>query len=255
MCACWKAKGNEPPRGLQELVGARVDAGFALHGFQQHAANLRALLGEERFQRGDVVGRRRDEAVGQRLEDLLLDRLGRRGQRGQGAAVEAALQRHDEPGRLRLAARLGAHAPVQACQLDGAFVGLGAGVREEGLPRHLLIGGRGLVEQVGQALRKLAATFYIVVVAHVHEARGLFGDRGDERGMAVPHADDADAPDEVQVLAPLGVAHRHAPAAFQLDRLASEGVHDVALFEVLLLLQGHGSLRFPATVGGRCSNA
>ena len=76
-----------------------------------------------------VVPRHVPEPVGHRLERLVLGRLARRRQRRQRATVEAAVGAHD---------RVPAATAVLAGQLDGALVGLGAGVGEE----HLALAGR-----------------------------------------------------------------------------------------------------------------
>ena len=166
--------------------------------------------------------------------------------------MEAAFERDDEargslfrsmhgvrPGALRLDAGGGALAGVKARQLDGAFVGLGARVREERLPGGLVGLRNRLVQQAGQQAGHFAAVFHVVIVAHMHELFGLQGQRRGHGRVAVAQADRADAADEVEVFAAFVVEHRHAAAPHQLHGLAGERAHDIGRLEALFRRQAH----------------
>ena len=112
--------------------------------------------------------------------------------------MEAAVERDDDARRggrggaglvLPCPGGAGLHlrplAGVQARQLDGALVGLGARVREEALPRLRVLGGA-VVEQVGEAASHFPTAFDVVVVAHVDELFRLLLQRADDGRMAVP---------------------------------------------------------------------
>ena len=180
----------------------------------------------------------------QRLEGLLLGRLGRGGKRRQGAAVEALGQRDDEArGQLGVfAGGLRAATGVQARQLDGALVGLGAGVREEGLPR---LGARLIdvgVQHVRQQLGHFPAVLDVVVVAHVDELGRLIAHGLHDGGVAVAEAADADAGEEVEVLVAGIVDERHAVAFDEFHGLAGEGAHHVFGFQGHFAGESHGML-------------
>ena len=100
---------------------AGLHAALALHRLEQDGGHRRV---DGRLQGVEVVPGHVAEALGQRLERLVLGRLAGGVQRGQGAAVERAVGAdHD----------VAAVAAPLAGQLDGALVGLGARVGEEHL--------------------------------------------------------------------------------------------------------------------------
>ena len=138
----------------------RDDPAFALDGFKQDgAAGIRVQL---LFHIGQVARLGIDKARGQGQEILVEYLLPGGGQGGQGAAVEAAFQGQD--GGVLRPQMLG---PVFAGHLDGAFVGLRAGVAEE----HLLHPGA-LTEHGGQ----FGAGLCVVKVRGVLQSGGLFAD-------------------------------------------------------------------------------
>ena len=128
---------------------------------------------------------------------------------------------------------------MQPSYLDGAFVGLGAGVGEERLPRRAISRWRLGIQQVGQHARHLAAMLYIVVVAHVDELGRLALHRRHKRRRAMAERHHAYAAEEVEVFGARVVVEAHPLAAHELHRLARERGHDVLGFEGLLFLQGH----------------
>ena len=72
--------------GRREVLGdRRPHAALPLHDLEHHRGDG---VVERLVERGDVVERHVDEALGQRRERLLLARLARGGKRGQRAAVE-----------------------------------------------------------------------------------------------------------------------------------------------------------------------
>lgn len=142
--------------------------------------------------------------------------------RRQGAAVKALGQRDDEArGQLGIfAGGFRAATGVQARQLDGALVGLGAGVREEGLPR---LGARLIdvgVQHVRQQLGHFPAVLDVVVVAHVDELGRLIAHGLHDGGVAVAEAADTDAGEEIEVLVAGIVDERHAVAFDEFHGLA-----------------------------------
>ena len=111
----------EPADALEVLGRRRVHAALALHRLEQHRGHRRV---EGRLERVEVVPGDVPEALGQRLERLVLGGLAGGVERGEGAAVERAEGAHDD---------VAAPAAELAGQLEGALVGLGAGVGEEHL--------------------------------------------------------------------------------------------------------------------------
>ena len=237
---------------LQELGRAGMHAALALHALHHDGADGIPLRFEQGLERRHVVDGRAGEAVGQRPERLLFRRLGRGGQRGERAAMEARIERDDDAGRglarsrngglvgaFGLGARGGALLGVQARKLERAFVRLGAGVGEEASPRRALGFGNARVQQVGHSAGDLAAMLDVIVVAHVHERARLLLERGDERRMAVAEACRPHARHEVKIGAARVVDHLHASSGDELDGLAGVGLHEVGRFEFALLDVGH----------------
>ena len=97
---CTSSTMNSSPRSSHSrrtawkysAVGG-VHAALALHGFEQHGGDRRV---ERRLERVDVVPRHVAEALGQRLERLVLLRLAGGVQRGERAPVERAVGAHDD---------------------------------------------------------------------------------------------------------------------------------------------------------------
>ena len=87
---------------------------------------------------------------------------------------------------------------------------------------------RGRPDRRGELLGQLPLQRVIEQVRRVEERRGLIRDRAGEPGVRVAERRDADAREQVQVLAALGVPQAHALAADQRDRLAPIGLQHVA---------------------------
>ena len=138
-------------------------------------------------------------------------------------------------------ARCSKLARMQTCELDGAFVGLRARVREKRLPRFALVFRNARVEQIGQLAGHFAATLDVVVVAHMHERFRLRGKGGGNGRVAVPQAHGADTGYEIEVFVAGVVVNVHALAAHQTDRLAPESVHDVGFLKFLFHCKTHGA--------------
>jgi hypothetical protein len=148
----------------------------------------------------------------QRLEARLDLAAAGGGQGGHGAAVKAAF--HDDDGRPRHVAFV----TVQAGDLDGGFVGLGAAVGEEN-PVH-----------AGQRAQAVGQTFLLgnaVQVGGVHDGAGLGGDRAGDPGMRVAEAAHGDAGERVQITPALGVFQPGTLAADEGHVLALVGVHQM----------------------------
>ena len=119
----------EPADALEVLGGRGVHPALALHRLEQHGGDRRV---ERRLERVEVVPGDVAEALGERLERLVLGRLPGGVQGGEGAAVEGA------EGADHHVAAPAAEPPGQ---LEGALVGLGAGVGEEHLAPQCPVGG------------------------------------------------------------------------------------------------------------------
>ena len=115
------------------VAGGRVHAALALHRLEQDRG--RRVGSRRRSSVVEVVPRDVAEPLGQRLERLVLGRLAGGVERGERAAVEAAVGADTTTWRPR--------PPELAGELDGALVGLGAGVGEE----HLAAGRRAVADE------------------------------------------------------------------------------------------------------------
>ncbi len=197
----------EPADALEVLGGGGVDAALALHGFEQHRGHRRI---EGRLERVEVVPGDVPEALGQRLERLVLGRLPGGVQRGQGAAVERAEGAHDD---------VAAAAAELPGQLEGALVGLGPGVGEEHLAPGALGGPARLAgaEQPVERAGHLPADVGAEEVGDVQQRLGLLVQRGGHRRVAVAEAGDGEAREQVEVPAcrpcPTATTPRRARAA------------------------------------------
>ena len=148
--------------------------------------------------------------------------------------MEAAIHRNDG-----LAAA--AHLPgVQTGKLDGAFVGLCAGVGEEYRPRCAEELGHANVQHVGEELSHLATLLDVIVVAYVDELSSLLLDSVHDSRMTMTQAVYADAGNEVEVGFALFVLNLHARAFNQQNRLARKSVHDEAIVKLLYFIKTHG---------------
>ena len=195
--------------------GGRVDPALALHRLEQHGGHRRvegSLEGVE-VDPGHVA-----EPLGQRLERLVLGGLAGGVQRGERAAVEGAEGAHDD---------VAAPPTELAGQLDGALVGLGAGVGEEDLAAPSAAS-RGGAEQAVEGGGDLRTDRGAEEVRHVQQGGGLLGDGLGDGRMAVTEARDGEPGEEVEVLLAVAVPHPGARAPDELDRRRRVGRHQRA---------------------------
>ncbi len=176
---------------LQEAGRGRHHPALALHRLDHHRGHVAG--GHRRLQLGDVVEVDVAEATGQRLVAFLVLGLRGGGDRGQGAAVEAAAEGDDHALLRRAALRAG---PL-AHQLDRRLVGLGAGIAQE----HALGEAAGADEFLGKAQRRFA----VEDVAGVPQLAGLLDQRRVQVRIVVAWATDRDAGGQVDVLAAFAV--------------------------------------------------
>ena len=131
-----------------------MHAAFALHDLKNDGAYV--VIGECCLERRDVILRNVDESARQRLEGLLLQRLCGGSERCECAAVEAVRDGNDCGAAVTETLR------VETCELDGAFVGFCARIREERLPLDGLARIGGAAQNVRQLLGDLAAVLDVV---------------------------------------------------------------------------------------------
>src|SRR5262249_6877321 len=155
------------------------------------------------------------EAARKRLEAVMVLLLGRRGDSGQGPAVESTAHRDD----VAAVARSVLLGPLPG-QLDRRLVGLGSGVREE----HP-VGERVVAEQLGQVrLRR-----NVKEVRDVEQRRRLLPHRTHDFGMAMAQRGHRDAPREVEILLPFGVPDANPFPANEGERITLRGGHEVTV--------------------------
>ena len=89
---------------------------------------------------------------------------------------------------------------------------------------------RGRPDRLRQPLGQLALQRVKEQVRRVHQRLRLFGDRARQARMRVAERRDADAGQQVEVLAPFGVVQAHALAAHERHRLAAVGLQHMPRF-------------------------
>ena len=136
--------------------------------------------------------------------------------------MKALGQRDDEArGQLGIfAGGFRAATGVQARQLDGALVGLGAGVGKENLIEAAVL---------DDELRGLDGGLIVEVVGAVQDRVGALFEALHDRGMAVTETVDGDTADEVEVLVAVLVEDVDALAA-----LHGDGHTDMVAVEILV---------------------
>ena len=200
----------ELPDRLNILRVQRHNAALALHQLQHHRAGMAVHQLGQRLQ---VARRGVEEALVEGAEVVVEHLLTGGGQGGDGAAVEAVHQRDDGIAALAVVVEA-----VLAGRLDGALVGLGAGVAEEDLAH---------AGALAQLFGQLAARGGVVEVRRMLELVGLFGHGLGPVHITVAKAVDADAAGEIQILLALRALGVQAVALFQHDGIAVIGVQDV----------------------------
>ncbi len=184
-----------------ELGTGRHHPALALHRLEHHSGNIAS--GHRCFKLGDIVEIDIAEATGQRLVAFLVLRLGGSGDRGQGAAMEAATEGHNET-LLRAPALC---AGPLANQLDRHFIGFGAGIAQE----HALGEARDVHQLLCQMQRRLAVEH----VAGVPQLVGLLEQGSLQIRVVVAQAAHRDAGGQVDELATLRIPKSGALAALQ----------------------------------------
>ena len=226
------------PQGLEEGGRGHVDPAFALDGLDDHPAGF---FGDEVPEAGFVVVGAVDEAGDHGAEGFLVFGVRRRGQAAHGPPVEGIVEADDlvlRPGRLP-------HLADLPGELDGGFVGLGAGVADEDLGRvgHGACGARLLDHE----LREGAGPGVVVQVGSVDQRPRLLPDQFRHLGVAVAQRVDGDARGEVEVFPVLDVPE---VAAFASDHHGRGA--DVGRDHVLgVLADDGGGLRIARWVGVR----
>ncbi len=213
----------QPPHALEELDGGRVDPAFALHRLEEDRGHRRV---DGRLERVEVVPRDVAEPLGQRLERLVLGRLARGVQGGQGAAVEGAVGADDLV--LPVAAPL-------AGELQRGLVGLGAGVGEEDLAAA--------AQEPVERGRQRAVVLVGEQVRDVHQLAGLPSERVGHLRVGVAERGDGQAPQEVEVAPAVGVVQLRAAPVHELDRGRRIGAHEGAVGEGGRVLRHRGRPR------------
>ena len=172
------------PCGLDVFLRQAVHAALALNGFDQQGAYVAHV--QRRLQRVCVVGGHMPESLREGPE-IMMERILPRGrQRGEGAAVEAVFQREDDGAHV-FAVLEGA---VTTRGLDGAFVGLRAGVAE----KHALH-----ARALAQALRQERLRRGVVQVAGVGKLPGLRAHRRDPALIPIAQGIHGDAAAHVDI--------------------------------------------------------
>ena len=106
------------------------------------------------------------------------------------------------------------------CQFDSAFVGFRPAVAEKNFAAET---------QAGDFRRELCLRFDMKPVGDMEQLPGLFADRPNHLGMAMPEVVNRHAGEEVEVFVSRRVPDMHALAFNQSDRIAAVGGGDVAL--------------------------
>ena len=182
---------------LPQIVGTSdADAAFPLNRLDQHRNDAGRLVcrAAHRF---DVVVGNPQETRHQRLKALLLRRIAGGRECGQGAAMKAVFH-HEDLGLRHLPA-----VPMQACELECGFVGLGARVAKED-PLH--------ARQRAQTFAQLLLPVDAEHVGGVQQQSGLLGDDGGNLRMGMAQAGDGDTRDGVQVLHVVRIPQTRAAA-------------------------------------------
>ena len=170
-------------QALDEFDRACRNAALALDRLDHEAGGG---VVDQRQRRFEIVERRIAEAGQQRLEPVTHLRLIGRRDRAHRAAVKGVVE-----GDQRRALRISVRVVIPPRGLDRALDRFGARIGEE----HRV--GKAVVDD---PLRELLALRRAVQVRHVHQRRGLLGDRLDQFGMAVAERVDRDAGREIEIL-------------------------------------------------------
>ncbi len=186
----------------EEVGIGDVDAALALDGFDEYGAGL-GIDGV--LESGEVVVGDVGEAGDEGSESCLIVGGGGGGKGAEGSSVET----FEEGDDFEWGVVGGGVGGGEASELDGGFVGFGAGVAEEGAAVESL----GL-EMLGEADLGLG----VKLVAGGPEGVGLPGDGGDEGGVAVAEDGAAEAGEEIEIGVTVGVGEAGALSADESRR-------------------------------------
>ncbi len=189
------------------------DATFTLHDFHEHGGSFRRYGG---FKGVQITPRHGLEAFGHGREAVLKAFLPRGGHGRVGAPVKSLVERDDLVG---VAVPHPLH--VAPGQLDLRFVGLRAGIAEEGLAE---------VGEGEQLLGQIELFLLIKKVAHVDELAGLFFDDLRQFLVAMPEARHRDARQQVDVFLAVDVGKPGALAAGDGDGIAPVAAAEEGFF-------------------------
>ena len=202
----------------------RPDAAFALQRLTEHGAGLGP---DQPFDGRRVTELGMHKALRQRLETLVKLGLAGGGDRGQGAAVEGAEERDHF---------VATRAAVNAGQLDGRLVGLGAGVAHE----------HPVGEAVGhEHLGQLDLRPGVEQVGHMHQGLRLATDGRTHLRVAVAERTDGDTGEKIEILAAVRVPQPAAATAHHGRRKPVVGADENLVTPVRPICVAHATSSVP----------
>ena len=181
-------------------------------GSAMMAAVDRETAGQQR--RGSLTGTNRTPGQ-QRLERRAVVLVGSHRQRAERPAVKRVLERDE------LGARLAARVPVAPGELEARFDGLGAAVAEKRARQ---------ARELREALGQLSLQRVEEQIRGVQQRLRLVGDGARQPWVRMAERRDADARQQVEILASLRVEQADALAAHERDRLTSVRLQHVPRF-------------------------
>ena len=204
---------RDVPHGPRERRRDRPHAALALDRLQDHGGGVG---GHGRPERVRIEGRHPGDARHHRREGRAVVLVPGHRQRAERAAVERVLER-DEP-RARRALRV----PVTPGELQARLDRFGPAVADE-----RALEARQRRETRGQ--RRLQGV--VKEVRRVHQRCRLIGDRGGQARVSVAERGHADARQQVEIRAPVGVVQPDAFTAHEDHGRAAVGLEDVGRVE------------------------
>ncbi len=211
------------PAGAQKIFGAFKDSAFAKDGLEHNGASVGI---DGRTQGFDIVLRHKGHVFEQRLKTFAVLVLSGEGHGAERPAVIRALQRDQL--RLGVATRF---VSGETRQLDGAFHGLGATVREEDAIE---------TRKLAQALGQLSLIFVVIKIRQVNDAGGLLADGLHDARMRMTQSIHTQAGNEVEILFAFEVVEKNTFAALEAYRIAVVGGEKKTLFKINDLIEaGH----------------
>ena len=191
--------------------GERDDAALALDALDEYGGD--GAVPAQRRQGGEIAGGEMGEARGEGLEELMVVGLSGGCQSREGTAMEAVFQGHDGAAT----GAFGFRCPF-AGYLDGAFVGLGAGIAKED---------PGKAGAQAQLLRQAGAGGGVIQIGHMLHGAELLLRGGDPVIVRYAEGGDGDAGAHVDVFLSVGGADQGAFAGDDFQGEAFVGMGDV----------------------------